>query len=203
MKFVLFHGIFGGAVENWFPYVRKELEAVGQMVVIPAFPYTSHEDVLKNGPGSEVKQSLGSWMSCCKEQLQDIPDEKLCFIGHSVGCLFILHFLSQKNIVLDSAFFVAPFLDKLGGRWEFDYVNKTFYKTDFDFTKLKEQIPVSYVFYSDNDPAVPTNLSLDFAHRLNSQEILVPGAKHFSTESGYTEFPQLLDLLKKRLESGL
>jgi predicted alpha/beta hydrolase family esterase len=200
MKFVLFHGIFGGAVDNWFPFIRKGLEDVGETVVIPSFPYTTHEELKKNGPGSEMKQSLGSWMAYCEENLKGLHDtEKLCFVGHLVGCVFILHFLSRWNLTLDSAFFVAPFLQKLGGRWEFDYVNKTYYKSDFDFVQLKRRIPASYVFYSDDDPAVPTHLTLEFAHKLDSQEILVRGAKHFSTESGFTEFPQLLELCKTRI----
>jgi len=201
MKFVLFHGIFGGAVDNWFPFVRKELEKAGQEVVVLAFPYTTQEELKRNGPGYEIKQSLESWMACCEETLNDLQDmEKLCFVGHSVGCLFILHLLSRWNLVLDSVFFVAPFLQKLGGRWELDYVNKTFYKSDFDFIQLKRRIPASYVFYSDDDPAVPTKFSIEFAHKLDSQEILVRGGKHFSTDSGFIEFPLLLDLCKTRLK---
>ena len=54
MKFVLLHGIFGGAVDNWFPYVRKGLEDIGESVVIPSLPYTPHEELIKNGPGSDI-----------------------------------------------------------------------------------------------------------------------------------------------------
>ncbi len=201
---VLFHGIFGGAVDNWFPFIRKGLEDIGETVVIPSFLYTTHEELLKNGSDSEVKQSLRSWMAYCEENLKGLQNtEKLCFVGHSVGCLFILHLISRWNLTLDSAFFVAPFLEKLGGRWEFDYVNKTFYKNDFDFNQLRKQIPASYVFYSDDDPAVPTRLSQEFAQQLGSHQILVHGAKHFSTSTGFTEFPQLLEIIKKRLNSGL
>lgn len=198
MKFVLFHGVFGSAVDNWFPYLKKGLETAGNTVIIPAFPYTSHDELVADGSGSDIKQGLDPWMRHCEEKLKDIKNEgNLCFVGHSVGCLFILHFISKWNLTLDSAFFVAPFLSKLGGRWEFDYVNKTFYKNDFDFNELRKRIPTSYVFYSDNDPAVPTDLSLEFSEKLNSQKILVHGAKHFSTSSGFTEFPQLLEIIKK------
>lgn len=200
MKFVLLHGIFGGAVDNWFPFLQKGLEDVGETVVIPSFPYTSHEELLKNGPGFKIQQSLASWIDCCEDTLHELGNtEKLCFLGHSVGCVFMLHLISRWGLTLDSAFFVAPFLQKLGGRWEFDYVNKTFYKKDFNFIQLKRCIPTSYVLYSDDDPAVPTNLTLEFAYKLDSQKILVRGAKHFSTKSGFTEFPLLLELCKSRI----
>ncbi|MBI3577496.1 alpha/beta hydrolase [Candidatus Gottesmanbacteria bacterium] len=177
---------------------------MGQKVIIPDFPYNTHEELTKNGPGFEVKQSLSSWMKYCEIHLKDLHStEKLCFIGHSVSCIFILHLLSKWNLTLDSAFFVAPFLQKLGGRWEFDYVNKTFYKNDFDFVQLKRLIPTSYVFYSDDDPAVPTKLSQEFAQKLGSQEILVRSAKHFSTESGFIQFPLLLELCKSRINRNL
>ena len=201
MTFVLFHGIFGGAVDNWFPFIRKGLEDIGETVIIPVFPYTTQEELTKNGPGSKVKQSLESWMAYCEEYLKDLHNtEKLCFVGHSVGCLFILHILSKWNLTLDSAFFVAPFLQPLGGKWNLDYVNKTFYKNDFDFQKIKTLIPISYVLYSDNDPSVSTKLSKEFARKLDSKEILIRGGKHFSTDSGFIEFPLLLDLCKTRLK---
>lgn len=200
MTFVLFHGIFGGAVDNWFPYVRKGLEDVGETVIIPFFPYTTHEELIKNGSGSDIKQSLASWMAYCDKNLKDLQKtEKLCFVGHSVGCLFILHLLIKWNLSLDSAFFVAPFLRPLGGQWYFDYVNKTFYKHDFDFQKIKALLSASYVLYSDDDPAVATKHSQEFARKLNSEEILVLGGKHFSTESGFIEFPLLLELCKTRI----
>ena len=201
MKFVLFHGIFGGAVDNWFPFIRKGLEDIGETVIIPSFPYTTQEELLKNDPDFKVKQSLESWMAYSEKKLKDLRNkDKICFVGHSVGCLFILHLLSKWNLMLDSAFFVAPFLRQLGGKWYLDYVNKTFYKNDFDFRKLKTLIPTSYVLYSDDDPSVATKLSQEFASKLDSQEILVRGGKHFSTESGFTEFPLLLEFCKTRLK---
>lgn len=201
MKFVLFHGIFGGAVDNWFPYLQRGLEGVGATVVVPDFPYTTQEDVFKISPGSDVKQSLVSWMAYSEKQLKDLRNKnKFCFVGHSVGCLFILHLFRKWNFMLDSAFFVAPFLRPLGGKWYLDYVNKTFYKNDFDFRKLKTLIPTSYVLYSDDDPSVATKLSQEFALKINSQEMLVRGGKHFSIESGFIEFPLLLELCKSRLK---
>lgn len=200
MTFVLLHGIFGGAVDNWFPFMRKGLKEVQQDVVIPIFPYTTHEELTRNGPGSEIKQSLDSWMAYCEENLKDLRNnKKLCFIGHSAGCVFMLHLISRWNLTLDSAFFIAPFLRPLGGQRDIDYVTNTFHKNDFDFQKLKVLIPTSSVLYSDDDPIVPVQHSQEFARKLESEEILVRGGKHFSTESGFTEFPLLLELCKTRI----
>jgi len=67
-------------------------------------------------------------------------------------------------------------------------VNKTFYKSDFDFEKINKLVPVSYTIYSDNDPFVPRNLMKDFAEKLKSSSIIIKGGKHFTESHGFSSF---------------
>jgi len=83
--------------------------------------------------------------------------------------------------------------------WQIDNVNASFYTTNFNFKKLQQRIPVSYVIYSDNDPHVPIERALEFADKMNSQKILIKNGGHFNESAGFKEFPQLLDLCKTRL----
>lgn len=129
--------------------------------------------------------------------------EKLSFIGHSLGPLFILHVVEKFDLKLDSAIFISPFLEKLNKSWQIDLVNKTFYKSDFNFEKLKKLIPVSYVLYSDNDPYVDKKYSLDFVNKLGSSVILVRGAGHMNQEANLNEFPLVYELCKTRLDLNL
>ena len=168
MKFVIFHGAFGSAEGNWYPELKEKLESLGQEVIIPQYPVDDWDKVTQLGLGIDLRnQNLSNWLKLFKKEV--LPkikkDEKLCFIGHSLGPVFILHIVSKFNIKLDSAIFVSPFMDRLNLKeiWQFDHANKTFYKTDFDFDKLKELIPVSYVLYSDSDPYVKKSHTLLFA----------------------------------------
>ncbi|MBI5452716.1 alpha/beta hydrolase, partial [Candidatus Gottesmanbacteria bacterium] len=128
--------------------------------------------------------------------------EKLCFIGHSLSPIFILHVIDKYDLKLDSAIFVSPFMRKVG-IWQFDLVNETFYKTDFDFRKLKQLIPVSYVLYSDNDPYVKKEQSIAFAKRIGSSLLFVKRAGHMNLEVNLNEFPLIFELCKTRLDLSL
>jgi len=206
MKFVLFHGAFGSPEGNWFPELKEKLEGLGQTVIVPRFPVENFEKLTKAGPKSQTKnQTLDNWLSVLSEIAKTFrKDEKLCFIGHSLGPLFILHAVSRFNLKLDSAIFVSPFMDRLANdEWQFDKVNSSFYKTDFNFARLKKLIPVSYVLYSDNDPYVDKNCSILFAKALDSSLILVRKAGHMNSEVNLNEFPLVLDLCLTRLDLDL
>ena len=207
MKFVLFHGAFGSPEGNWFPELKDKLESLGQDVIVPNFPVESWNEVTKNGVNKPpTKQSLDAWLRVFEPIAKSFKKgEKLCFIGHSLGPVFILHAVNQFNIQLDSAIFVSPFMDALKSKefWQFDHVNASFYKTDFDFELLKKLIPVSYVLYSDSDPYVSKTHSILFGNALGSSSILVKRAGHMNSEVNLNEFPLVYELCKTRLDLSL
>ncbi|MBI5614552.1 alpha/beta hydrolase [Candidatus Gottesmanbacteria bacterium] len=130
--------------------------------------------------------------------------KKICFIGHSLGNLFILHVLSKHKIKLDCAIFVCPCLDRLGlVPWQYDMVNTSFYKTDFDFAMLVKQAPTSYVLYSDTDPYIEPRRALHFAKVLESSPIMVKRAGHLNSGVNLNEFPLVFDLCTTRLDLNL
>ena len=98
---------------------------------------------------------------------------------------------------LKGAIFVSPFLEKLNreSTWPFDVVNRTFFKTDFDWVKLKKLLHHSYVLYGTDDPYVPNHFPIDFANHLGSELVPVKNGKHLG--DNLKKFPLLLDLLKK------
>jgi len=208
MKFVIFHGSFGSPEENWFPELKERLESLGQEVIVPQFPVEDWDDFTRSGHDTvPKKQNLENWLKFFKEKVlpQIKKGEKLCFIGHSIGPVFILHAVDRFSIQLDSAIFVSPFLGKLKDNvpWQFNLVNNSFYKTNFDFNKLTKLIPVSYVLYSNNDPYVDKNLTEDFALNMKSSVIQVRSAGHLNSEVNLNEFPLVLELCKSRLDLSL
>ncbi len=203
MKFVIFHGSFGSPEGNWFPELKEKLVHLGQEVIVPKFPVDSWDELTKN-PGKKLNQNLETWLKAFEKTHKTFQkDDKLCFVGHSSACLFILHILSKYNIKLDSAIFVSPFLEKLNRQWQIDLVNKTFYKNDFDFEKLKSLIPISYALYSDDDPYVDKKYGTEFAKKISSSQIVVKKAGHMNTEVNLNEFPLVYELCKTRLDLSL
>ncbi len=207
MKFILFHGSFGHPEEHWIPALKESLLALGQEVIVPQFPCDDWDEVCAAGENAPAKrQNLQNWLQVFeKEVLPKInKDDKLCFVGHSIAPLFILHVVTKFDITLDSAIFASPFLDDIGGKyWQFKTVNKTFYEHTFDYKKLRKRIPVSYVVYSDNDPYVGKKFFLDFGKKMHSSMIMVKRAGHLSASANLNEFPLILELCKSRLDLNL
>ncbi len=204
MKFVIFHGAFGSPESNWFPELKEKLEALGQEVIVPKFPVEDWEDVNKKDKEyiSNI-QTLDTWLKVFDNVYKTFKkNEKLVFIGHSLGPLFILYVASKYNLMLDSGIFVSPFLIELPD-WQFNSVNKTFYKKDWNWEKMQKLIPLSYVLYSDNDPYVPINQSKEFAQNLGSSQILVRSAGHLNSEVNLNEFPLVFEICKTRLDLSL
>ncbi len=205
MKFIIFHGAFGAPSDNWYPQLKEKLETLGQKVIVPQLPKENWDTITKAGLYAlPKKQNLKNWLSTFEKDIlpQIKKTDKLCFIGHSIGCVFILHVINTFKLKLDSAIFVSPFMDSLHLKkfWQLDLVNRTFYKTDFDFVKLKKLIPVSYVLYSSNDPYVNLNHSTLFAKALDASVIFVKKAGHMNSEVDMHAFPLVFELCNTRLD---
>ena len=203
MVFVIFHGIFGSATGNWYPELKTRLQSLGQTVIIPQFPEEDEKVLTESGPKTEIRNfTLANWLVTFKKLLPRIDTgEKLCFIGHSLGCIFILQVLAKFKIQLDSAIFVSPFLDCLPTEvWPYDRIIPDFEQPKYSLEELKKLIPDSYVLYSDNDPYVANEQSKLFAQSLNSSTIKLHKAGHMNAEVDLDEFSLALDLCLTRLD---
>ena len=183
MNIFIIHGAYGNPEENWFPWLKKELES--HTVFVPRFP--TPED-----------QTLDNWMDVFKEYIDKIDGETI-FVGHSLGPAFILSVLEKLNVQVKASFFVSGFTGLLGNP-QFDEINKTFVDKDFDWEKIKNNCKQFYLFHSDNDPYVPLEKGKELGEKVDSEIILIEGAGHFNTQAGFTKFPQLLELIKKELD---
>ncbi len=50
-------------------------------------------------------------------------------------------------------------------------------------------------FYSKNDPYVKYNVEKEFAYTIATKQIVIDDGGHLNSESGYTEFKELLEYL--------
>lgn len=197
MTFVIIHGSFGSPKENWIPELTSTLQALGQEVFAPQFPVddfgTLKEDDI-------TKQSLNNWLSYFEENiLPKLKGKELCFVGHSIASVFILHLVSHFNLQLDSAIFVSPFLVVEKGRWQPMKVNESFYSKSFDWPKIKSLIPISYAVISDNDPYIAWDILNEFADRTDSQKIIVKNGEHLG--SNINKFSLVEELCKARIKN--
>jgi predicted alpha/beta hydrolase family esterase len=114
-------------------------------------------------------------------------------VGHSLGAAFALHILQKVSIA--ACYLVAPAVNPLHN--EFDEAMKDISHGPFNWDLIRKHCPHIVVVHSENDPYIPLANTEDLAKNLGTSVVVAKGAGHFNTQSGFSTFPMLLDLLKK------
>lgn len=179
---IIIHGTYGNPDENWFPWLKTELEKIGYKVYVPIFP-------------TPENQNLESWLKVIGDLHNNIGAQTI-FIGHSVGASFILSILESLNLPVRAAFLVSGFLGLLDNE-EFDNLNKEFVNRKFDWDKIIKNVQEVYLYHSNNDPYVPIERAYELATNLGIEPIIIDNGGHFNEKAGYKEFPRLLLDIKK------
>ncbi len=178
MNVIMIHGAYGTPEENWFPWLKTELEKAGYTVSVPKFPTPDGQD-------------LENWLRVFDEYKGHL-DEDTIFIGHSLGPAFILTVLEQIDRPIKASFLVAGFIGLLNNT-EFDKINKTFVNKRFNWDKIRANCPRFFTYASDNDPYVPLNKTDELSEKLGTKTIIMNKAGHFNAAAGYTTFQRLLE----------
>jgi predicted alpha/beta hydrolase family esterase len=175
----IFHGTEGYPEENWFPWLKKELEQINHKVFVPQFPSPPI-----------VPAKIGEWFDVFKNYEQYVNEDTI-LIGHSLGGVFTLRVLEHLKQPVKAAFFVGapvgiqPIL-------YYDRDNK-FSGFLFDWELIRNNAKRFVVFHSDTDPYVSLQNGEELAKKLNVKLNFIPNAGHFNKAAGYLKFQQLLD----------
>lgn len=185
---IIFHGSYGHPEENWFPWLKKELEKLGHDVFVPKFP-------------TPVNQDFNRWLKIIEPYFQKFNQDTI-LVGHSIGATFILNILERTDTKILSAFLVSGSIGLLGNT-VFDSITESFTKDDFNWSKIKSKCKSFHVYHSDNDPYVPLEKGIEIARNLSVKLTEISGAGHFNKDSGYEQFPRILEDIKYELSKDL
>jgi len=181
----IIHGAYGSPNENWFPWLKENLEARGHIVILPRFP--TPED-----------QTLNNWLKVIRPYIGEFNNQTI-LIGHSLGPAFIAHILAKYDVSVRAALMVAGFRALLSNP-DFDTINSTFVTGHLAFGVVRSRCEEFIAYISDNDPYVPRHVAEDFATSLGAEVVVVPGAGHFNSAAGYSTFPDLCERCAVLLE---
>ena len=183
----IFHGTEGHPEENWFPWLKGELEAQDYNVIVPQFPSPP-----------VVAAKIDEWFDVLKDYEQYINEDTV-FVGHSLGGVFTLRVLEKLDHPVKAAVYVgAP----IGVRPILNYDrDSSFSGFEFDWDAIKNHAKNFVVYQSDDDPYVGLDNGKELATHLGVELSFIPNAGHFNKRAGYTEFKdlknKLLEILKK------
>ena len=175
-NYIIIHGSFGSSNGNWFPWLKEKLENMDLTVDVPQMPV-----------GMGV-QNFESW-SYVLDKLK--VDENTIIIAHSIAPIFVCKYLITKKIKVKKLIFVCGFNNYLGISEEYDTVNKPMFIDNLmDVKKYCDNI---ICYYSDNDPYVKYEVEKAFADTISNEQHIIHNGGHINSESGYTEFEEILE----------
>ena len=132
---------------NWFDWLCAQVKSTGAQAISLAMP-------------NPDKPSTTAWQFTLDQHIGK-PDAHTLLVGHSLGCITLLHFLSrQQPQKIGGLLLAAGFADTLPPLPALDAYIKAA-SPDFDILR-KIDMP-KHCLVSDNDTHVPPELTLDMA----------------------------------------
>lgn len=175
-NYIILHGSFGSKDDNWFPWLKKQLENKKYKVDVPQMPI---------GVG---KQNYTNWSN---ELSKLTINENTIIIAHSIAPVFVCKYLINNKIKVKKLIFVCGFNNYLGIDSEFDAVNESMFLDNL--ADIKKYCNDIVCLYSDNDPYVKYDVEKLFADTVSNKQRIIKNGGHINAESGYTEFDKILE----------
>lgn len=176
----IIHGYTDYPEENWFPWLKTELEKLGLKVIAPAMPNTK-------------RPQFNEWLTHLQKVAGHV-DEETYFVGHSLGCPTILRFLEAlpQGQKAGAIVLVAGFAEPIHFRQLDSFTTSTWHDE-----KIRQSVDKIILINSDNDKHAPMEMGERMKDRFGAELIMLNNAGHIDEKSGYTTVPFVLDELKK------
>ena len=100
MRAVIIHGYGGEPMRGFRPWLKKELEARGFAVSVPAMP-------------SPNEPRVEEWVAAIAKEVGKDGNDCI-LVGHSLGCVAILRYLEMAKKKVAGAVLIAGFVGDLG-----------------------------------------------------------------------------------------
>src|SRR5258708_4592650 len=165
--------------DNWFPYVKAELEKLGIKVLAPQFP---DRFLARKKYWLPFLEKLGA-------------DQNTILIGHSSGALAAMAY-AQGHKILGSVLVAAAHTD-LGMQTE---KLSGYFDQPWQWQQIKQNQNWIIQFASTDDPFIPI-AEAEFVHqKLETEYYRYENRGHFSSWDNLIEFPELVGAIKNALQ---
>jgi len=180
-RLIIIHGFMATPHNHWFQWLKTEAEKLDMHVSVPAMPEPESPDVNK-------------WLNTI-ESTAGQSDENTWFVGHSLGCITILRYLTERCRECKAAgvIMVSGFSETV----ECLEVLSPFTDTTADLEQVVTGVKYRAVLASLNDDIVPPEKSLRLSQQLLAEFCAIPDSGHFLDRDGYKTLPSVFSFLQR------
>lgn len=180
-NYIILPGTGDTPYDNWFEWLKTELENQGFNVCVPYMP---QDEFCNYKNWEKVMRAL---------VISGVVGRETTFVCHDISATFITRFLVKNRVNVEGVIAVSPFNKMLGV--ECDNLNKTFVTKKDTLSKIYRFVKFYHVFVSTNDPIISDADCDEFNKITNAKVHKVTGAGHFDAASGYLKFPEIIELI--------
>lgn len=180
LKIIFLHGNGNSTPkDNWFPFIKTELEKFGINIIDRQFP-------------DAYLARASYWLSFLKDELK--ADKNSILIGHSSGAVASMRFAENNQIF--GSILVAPMHTDLGIETE---RLSGYYDKPWDWHAIRNNQNWIIQFSSTDDPWIPIAEPRFVHEQLKSEYYEFNTQGHFGGDYHKRSFPELAEALKKKL----
>jgi hypothetical protein len=180
---IILHGTDATSKDNWFPWLKEELESEGFEVWVPDLPQAN-------------KPNIKRYNQFLLSQKEFHVGSETVMIGHSSGAVAILGILQAlpEDVVIKQIILAGVFNTDLG--WD---ALKELTAEPIDYENVKKHVKEIMIIHSDNDPYIPLKQAEEVAELLGGELVVLKEQKHFSEgeDPKYKRFPFIAELVKE------
>lgn len=180
-RVIIIHRWGGKPSDDWYPWLKWELEKAGHEILVPEMPNTE-------------APVIREWLDKLKEVVGK-PDENTILIGHSIGCQTIIRFLEtpRSNEKAGEVLLVAPWIHLVNLEdQESEMIAKPWTETPIDWEKAKKRASKYVCLFSENDPWVPVEEAEIFKNKLGAEVKILSNQGHFNERKSEIIFQEIL-----------
>jgi len=180
MKVIFAPGNGGGSPkDNWFPYLKEQLELLGVQVIASEFP-----------DSQLARESF--WVPFLRDELK--ADSDTVVVGHSSGAIAAMRL--AETVPLLGSVLVGAYHTDLGMPTE---KVSGYFDRPWNWEKIRKNQRWIIQFASQNDPWIPIEEARTVHEKLNTEYYESPDQGHFGGDYYKTAFPEILEALKAKL----
>jgi predicted alpha/beta hydrolase family esterase len=174
---VVVPGWQGSGDGHWQSWLEDELRAAGREALRPAFADLD-------------RPQLADWLAALRAALAALPSDGFDVVAHSLGAVLWLHHIADPGDAARAArvLLVAPPSPQTSIA-----EIAAFFPPPLDVDAVRHGADGTVLVAGTDDPYIPEGIAAAYGVPLKIATTVIDGGGHLNIESGYGEWPAVLD----------